>query len=962
VVVVVPGANAQTQWTAKMGDDWTDPMNWDGGVPYLGLWTIVGHGPDPKMPADAFTGQFQLGGATLLLEKVGSDPPQRLTSLGYVRIYPDGNALLVGGIWEQTLHDNFDIQGEARLSQGGQLITALPRVGLGVDTFAQVFVSDPGTVWDSTRADNGADSKTLILGYDAPARLEIFDGGTVLSANVTTSGSETAPALAIVRGAGSTWNAARPSGGRFGEFRLGNNGPGELRVLDGASLNTVNLWIGSDPKGVGTALFSGAGTSVSAGAASSGDLIVGGFGKGTLDVLAGAKVYSYNGFIGVQRYEDENDPGVRAHNGTAEISGPGSEWTLGLSTQFNSGDLSVGRNGKGSLLLLAGGAVKARRYYIGGNTNWTATTTTGGEGSVVVSGTGSSMAGSTVSSPNAFVGTDGKGSLTITLGASAKFGTLAVGEGPNPRAQGSVSVSLGGSLTTSQIRLGNIATGPLGGATLNISTGATVTSSAAIIGNDATGIGEARATVTGPGTTWTSGAIQVGASGLGRLTITDGAVVTNTTSNAASIGPSSHALVTGAGSVWTAGQLTVGGFLDVENGAAFGTGTAVLNQNALVNLTGVGSTWNASNLTISSANPITPTFNMGAGTALNIFGRLQLATAVADKALLTQTGGTLTLGTTPTTTNGSFRFGPGTSTYTFEGGTLSVRDTGSGSGRQRGLQADPAASYTFDLAGGRIRATGNLEAAVTATLRPNTTSTLDNNGFSVTWSGNITGDGALVKTGPGTLFLTGTATNTGGLDVTGGTLEITDFSRLAPPTGINLGLVNSSLVIRSEGGVSTATLAQLESLLDSAYANGAWTGPGIGFAPGADTTGLATLGYGFVGSKLIAKYTYNGDADLDGLVDPDDYTLLDRARAMNASPSWTTGDFNYDNTIDAADYLLIDRSFALQGGPLSPAFLAGREAQFGADYVAGLLTSIPEPALAAFPLTASLVGRRRRHR
>lgn len=109
----------------------------------------------------------------------------------------------------------------------------------------------------------------------------------------------------------------------------------------------------------------------------------------------------------------------------------------------------------------------------------------------------------------------------------------------------------------------------------------------------------------------------------------------------------------------------------------------------------------------------------------------------------------------------------------------------------------------------------------------------------------------------------------------------------------------------------------------------------------------------------------DGDANLNGLIDPDDYLLLDRGYALVlATPGWHDGDFNLDGSLTPADYLLIDAAFLQQqGGSLAPDFLSGREARFGSDYVSSLLASVPEPStlgllLASVPLAA----RRRRVR
>lgn len=117
-------------------------------------------------------------------------------------------------------------------------------------------------------------------------------------------------------------------------------------------------------------------------------------------------------------------------------------------------------------------------------------------------------------------------------------------------------------------------------------------------------------------------------------------------------------------------------------------------------------------------------------------------------------------------------------------------------------------------------------------------------------------------------------------------------------------------------------------------------------------------------TSILLKTTYLGDANFDGLINADDFVLIDRGlgRSLtNGTAHWTDGDFNFDGDVTPADYLLIDRVFAQQTGTLSPDFLAQREAQFGSDYVTQLLVSVPEPSLIGFGVGAiTLAGRRRR--
>jgi hypothetical protein len=109
-------------------------------------------------------------------------------------------------------------------------------------------------------------------------------------------------------------------------------------------------------------------------------------------------------------------------------------------------------------------------------------------------------------------------------------------------------------------------------------------------------------------------------------------------------------------------------------------------------------------------------------------------------------------------------------------------------------------------------------------------------------------------------------------------------------------------------------------------------------------------------------WTYNGDANLSGNVDADDYFAIDshynrgtNIPANDAVKSWHNGDFNYDGEIDGDDFALIDMGFSGQGLPIAPGAVAGGE-------VAGGVTAVPEPtALFLLPMIgAGLAARRRR--
>jgi hypothetical protein len=61
-------------------------------------------------------------------------------------------------------------------------------------------------------------------------------------------------------------------------------------------------------------------------------------------------------------------------------------------------------------------------------------------------------------------------------------------------------------------------------------------------------------------------------------------------------------------------------------------------------------------------------------------------------------------------------------------------------------------------------------------------------------------------------------------------------------------------------------------------------------------------------ADILVKYTYVGDANLDGHVDGSDYSLIDNGY-NNHLTGWYNGDFNYDGVVDGADYTLIDNQY-----------------------------------------------------
>ncbi len=129
----------------------------------------------------------------------------------------------------------------------------------------------------------------------------------------------------------------------------------------------------------------------------------------------------------------------------------------------------------------------------------------------------------------------------------------------------------------------------------------------------------------------------------------------------------------------------------------------------------------------------------------------------------------------------------------------------------------------------------------------------------------------------------------------------------------------------------------VSGLIASGYAGGAWSGGGIvtSMTAAIDPNSLTTLGVAEAsqalgigltetalwdgqtidGTAVLVKYTYAGDANLDGVINGDDYFQIDSAFPQGGN-GWLNGDFNCDGVINGDDYFLIDSNFPAQGAPL----------------------------------------------
>jgi chondroitin AC lyase len=136
--------------------------------------------------------------------------------------------------------------------------------------------------------------------------------------------------------------------------------------------------------------------------------------------------------------------------------------------------------------------------------------------------------------------------------------------------------------------------------------------------------------------------------------------------------------------------------------------------------------------------------------------------------------------------------------------------------------------------------------------------------------------------------------------------------------------------------VHNGNLATITNQLQEGDNGGSWNGTSgiVSTAANFDPTHLTSLGVilnttngtnilhssfdgiSTVATDVLVKYTYVGDANLDGKVDGSDYSLIDNGY-LHQLTGWYNGDFNYDGVINGSDYTLIDNAFNSQGTQIS---------------------------------------------
>ncbi|WP_417773925.1 autotransporter domain-containing protein [Stappia sp.] len=518
---------------------------------------------------------------------------------------------------------------------------------------------------------DGAGSKlttgSLSVGWSGAAILAISNGGVAEVSGDTLFGKNNVPATSVsatITGDGSLLSTDR--------LFIGESGSATVSVLDGGKISVANI-VDIGVKETSTSSLTISGINATSGKVSTLEtsrVVVGRNGKGTLAVENGGLVYATATIhVGLEQ----------GSTGRLEVSGAGSKVKSDSS-------LYVGNDGSGELSVSAGGRVEVRDdVYFGYHS-------TGNTGKGLVTG-----AGSTLSTSVLEVGRGGTGELTVENGGTVEVSSIdGIFVGKESGSNGTLAINAGGTVNAGFVHVGLDAG----------SKGAVVVDGA------------------GAHLDLAGGSMNVGESGEGSLTVSNGGKVSGKLLDIASAaGSVGTVVVTGDGSQWVAatssslGNLGKGSMTLAAGGVASiasGTGTlTIADQVGSEGALNIGAASGETAVAAGTLNAAAVTF--GAGTGKIVFNHTDTAYAFASD--ISGAGSVDVLA-------GTTRLG-GTNTYTgattVSGGTLAVDGSVSGAisvlsggtldgiGSVNQVTLVSGATVAASTANGTLNVTGNLD-------------------------------------------------------------------------------------------------------------------------------------------------------------------------------------------------------------------------------------------------------------
>ncbi len=761
-----------------------------------------------------------------------------------------------------------------------------------------------------------------------------------------------------------------------GSMTVGDAGDGQFNQSGGTLTLTPGFYnqpgpliIGNTATGIGYFYQSGGNSSI-------GTLTVGNAGMGLLNLSAGTMAVSGGMTAGAQNgsYGQVNVLGGSLPVGTVLTLGSSGTGRL----LQNASNISIGAGGNAPALILGSANSSFGSYFLAsGNLSVNGSVFVGASGSgFIQQDSGSDVIGSGI--PNSlYIGHDsgGMGEYALEGGTLSDNGDEIVGW----YGSGTIIQNVGGNTVGSTTSPWHLYVGFQNGSTGTyelVGSGTLVVNGDTILGNNAGGSGTFLQTAGNVST----GTLTVGNAGVGLVNVSGGSMgvsgaltigsqngsrgtlnVTGGTFNAPSMtlagSPTAVAAITYGGT----GSILIGSGSQPASGNVLIAAGATVTTLGTATISGPGQLLNAGTLNVSSGsltytNTGQSSFFQNSG-VISVTGNATFAFGVGANGYIPRNFGTITVAVGSTLSiPDALNNETGTCTVngSINGGGFNNFATVTISGPQTWAVGSPfnnfAGTATFNTDAGANGQTLSVFSYVGGSISFTTTQHLF----------DLYLDPAALVT------LTNAVAGTRSLLVTEA------FN--------DLGTLNLTAEAMDWQAGAAGGLAQVATEIKQGYTNGTWTGTGItSSSAAANTAHLTALGYmlnnqsgtalytasnpfeGFApaANDVLVKYTYYGDADLNGKVDGTDYSRIDNG-ALNHLTGWFNGDFNYDGIINGSDYTLIDNSYNTQGALMANE-LASPNAVATAQ-IAGLagISAVPEPTTLGLVAmgTLCLLGRR----
>ncbi|HEY4313071.1 MAG TPA: PEP-CTERM sorting domain-containing protein [Pirellulales bacterium] len=714
------------------------------------------------------------------------------------------------------------------IGYAGQGTVNLPISSTLSSTNSMVLGDQTGSQGTVTVGNSGAavNTSSLIVGGSGTGKLSVTAGSIGFKNQMIVGQNAGSTGTATLDGKNSTFVVNSGA-----NLIVAQDGQASMSLTNGAAgILNGTLVIGQDAGSQGSFTIADVNSKlqIGSGIPTTPDVTVGAAGQGSLSLSGGGNLLSLGPVVAGQS---------AGSVGTISVAGTNSG--IGVS----SGGLTIGVAGQGDLSVTGGGSILATGLAVGSSA--------GSHGAVTVDGTGSKIAGVSVTT----IGVSGSGSLDITNGGNLGANSSLI-VGANASSQGTVTLDGTGSILSA----GNLTTGGAGHGSIAVTGGSELlTSSSTIIGRDQASqgtisvdgaqskfvlagstigqSGQGNLKLSGESVTTASGKMVVGQAvgGAGNVTISGatanlqnlvvaqdgtgqfnlqggGTVAAQDVTIGADIGANGSISASDSGTTLTARNLSIGtggvGQLSASNGAA-------LSATSNVIIGGTGSLSLASGATLSSQSlTIAPTTATATGQ-----GQLSLDGA-GTKYTLASFGSPMPMGGAVTISNGAtWTTAPPINVGAFIGNKALV--TVSGAGSQWNSSGSP---QVFDI---NINSTSQLvvnnKGAVTAptiadygTISMNTGATLSTSNtldvagsLEVGTGANITSP-SLVLVGGSNVDLNGGGTVTLGSATPAATV-LDAFTSNAVPSGgmiqIDVGGILSAEPLNTGpiGGVSSVT-------------------------------------------------------------------------------------------------------------------------------------------------------------